>query len=184
MSQGHDDGASPRIATACHKGRTPIPWRHHRECKQPWIAWICAAPLPFLGVALGIYLSVAAWNRSNAEDLARSPGEVVCGNPGIFFLFQGFVGGSVGGVVAGVAIANLVTRLVRGPAAKVTVEEISGGEDWPIGDPIVDASKHKELHAEIDLVERMVLQAENDGDEEVLRKLIKYKATLEREVGH
>ena len=60
-------------------------------------------------------------------------------------------------------------------APKAVFEEIS-----PADDLIANWPEHQELRAEIDLVEQMIIEAENEGDEEVLRKLTDYKTTLDR----
>ena len=134
--------------------------------------------MPLIGVALGIYLSLAASDRHVAAELANSPGTEICGNPGMALFVFGFVAGSLGGIIAGVAVANLVTRLVHSRAPQAAFEEISPADDliatWP---------EHQELRAEIDLVEQMIIEAENEGDEEVLRKLTDYQTTLERKLG-
>ena len=108
----------PRIEPCTNKFRAKqkpgFQTRHglpRRAGKQPWLAWFCAAPMPLIGVALGIYLSMAAFDRHVEAELAKSPGLEICGNPGMGFLFFGFVAGSLGGIIAGVAVANLVTRL-------------------------------------------------------------------------
>jgi hypothetical protein len=149
-----------------------------RAGDQPWIAWFCAAPMPLIGVALGIYLSMATFDKHVEAELAKSPGLEICGNPGMALLFLGFLAGSLGGVIAGVAVANLVTRLVRSRAPQAVFEEIS-----PADDLIANWPEHQELRAEIDLVEQMIIDAEIEGDDEVLRKLTDYKTTLERKLG-
>ena len=136
--------------------------------------------MPFIGVALGVYLSMAAFDREVAAQLAQSPEAGVCGNPGIFFLFYGFVAGSLGGAIAGAAIAKLVTWLMRGRGPQDAFEEVSGCESVPTDNLIAKESKDEALRAEIALVNRMVTQAENECDEEVLRKLTDYKTTLQR----
>jgi hypothetical protein len=158
--------------------------------------------MPFIGVALGVYLSMRAFDRSVEAQLARSPGAVVCGNPAIFYLFHGFVVGAAGGVIAGLATVRLVTWLVVGRAfhgeleaivpgenspidnlVKVDIEEIDRGDTTPSDRRIARKSKWEKLRAEIDLVDRLIPRAENEGDEEVLSKLIDYKGSLEREFG-
>lgn len=139
--------------------------------------------MPFIGVALGVYLSMAAFDREVAAQRGQSPGNDVCGNPAIFLLFSGFVAGSLGGVIAGAGIAKLVTWLVRGRVPEDTTEAIIPFEDAPPDKLMANDSRREELQAEIDSVARMVTQAENDRDEEVLRKLIDYKFKLDRELG-
>src|SRR5437773_2540389 len=155
----------------------------HRADRQPGAAWLCAAPMPFIGVAVGLYLSMAEFDREVAAQLAESPGDTVCGNAAIPFLFSGLIGGSLGGIVAGVAIARLVTWLVRRCGCQDAFEAVTCDANAPTDNPIATGSKHKELRAEIDLIERLIVQAENQGDEEVMRKLIDYQAKLERELG-
>jgi hypothetical protein len=47
--------------------------------KRPWIAWLCAAPMPLIGVALGLYLCKLSFDRYVAEVQAKYPGEGACG---------------------------------------------------------------------------------------------------------
>ncbi len=139
--------------------------------------------MPLIGVALGIFLSMALWNREVAAELARSPDELVCGNPGMIYLFHGFVGGTVGGILAGLAIAKFVTWLVRGGSSDDAFEEIDHGDDVATDEMIAETKNRANLRADIDFVEQMVTQAKNDGDEDVLRKLIAFKATLRAQLG-
>ena len=86
--------------------------------KQPWIAWLCAALMPPLGVAVGIYLNVASSRHHVVAIQAESPDELICGNAALPGLFTGFIGGALGGIIAGVVVSHLVTWLVssRSPA--------------------------------------------------------------------
>ena len=93
--------------------------------RQPWIAWLCAAPMPFIGVAAGLFLSSALFNRQVAARLAESPDEYVCGLSALPFLFLGLIGGSRGGIVAGAAIAERVTRLVRGRGTRNAAKSVT-----------------------------------------------------------
>jgi hypothetical protein len=55
-------------------------------------------------------------------------------------------------------------------------------EDNPTDDLIATERRRKDLRSEMDLVERLIVQAESGGDEEVTRKLINYRARLRREL--
>jgi hypothetical protein len=69
--------------------------------------------MPLIGVAVGLYLSMASFNRQIEARMAESPDGFVCGDSAIPFLFLGLIGGCLGGIVAGAAVAELVTWLVR-----------------------------------------------------------------------
>jgi hypothetical protein len=154
----------------------------HREGRQAWLAWLCAAPMPLIGVATGLYLSMAAFDRETEAQFARSPDETVCGNGAIPFLFFGLIGGGVGGIIAGVAIAGLVTWLVRRCGRQDSNEAVTFDQNTSIGDLIATESKRKELRSEIDQIEQLVVEAENAGDAEVARKLIDYQTKLKRQL--
>ena len=152
-----------------------------RADPQPWFAWLCAAPMPLIGVAVGLYLSMAAFNREVESQSARAPGETVCGNGAIPFLFFGLVGGGLGGIVAGRAVAGLVTWWVRRCGDQGVNEAVAFDEDTPTDDLIATELKRKDLRSEMNLVDRLIAQAERGGDEEVTRKLVDYRAKLRRE---
>ncbi|NLX97451.1 MAG: hypothetical protein GXY83_14890 [Rhodopirellula sp.] len=78
---------------------------------RPWFAWLCAAPIPLVGVAIGLCVSMHAFRREVANSQARSPGEFVDGLGVVAYLFLGLVGGALGGIIAGAAVAEFVTWL-------------------------------------------------------------------------
>ena len=80
--------------------------------RQPWQAWLCAAPMPIVGLAIGLYLADASFARHVASIHAESPDAPICGLPFIPGMFAGFFGGSLGGIVAGGLIAEFVTRIM------------------------------------------------------------------------
>lgn len=146
--------------------------------KQPWIAWVCAAPMPILGVVVGLYLCEASWDRHVASVQAEFPGEGVCGNPAILCISFGLIGGTLGGIVAGAAIAELVTWFVR-KRGRLDAGKATTSDEEDLTTSLGPAeTKWKAIRAEIDLVESLVARAEEKGDEEVLRKLTDYKAEL------
>jgi hypothetical protein len=138
--------------------------------------------MPLIGVAVGLHLSIAAFDREVEAQLARSPGDTVCGNGAIPFLFFGLIGGVLGGIVAGAAIARLVTWLVRRCGCQDANEAVAFEENTPTDDLIATESKRKKLRSEMDLVEPLIVRAESEGDEEVMGKLIDYQAKLKREL--
>ena len=138
--------------------------------------------MPLIGVGVGLYLAMAAFNREVESQWAQAPGETVCGNGAIPFHFFGLVGGGLGGIVAGRAVAGLVTGLARRCGDHVVNEAVAFDEDSPTDDLIATESKRKDLRPEMELVDRLIAQAERGGDEEVARKLHDYRAKLRREL--
>jgi hypothetical protein len=136
--------------------------------------------MPLIGVGVGLYLSMAEFNREVERQLARSPGEFVCGNPAIPFLVLGLIGGALGGIVAGRAVAGLVTSLARRCGYQVVTEGNTLDKGTLTDELIATESKRKVLRSDVDLVERLIAQAESGRDEEVARKLLDYRAELER----
>jgi hypothetical protein len=137
--------------------------------------------MPPIGVGVGLYLSMAAYNREVEAQLAQHPGEDVCGNPAIPFLFLGLIGGVLAGVVAGLALARLVTWLARRCGYQDAYKGAALDHDTLADELIATESKREDLLSEIDLVERLIVQAESGGDEEVRRKLLDYRAKLEQQ---
>ena len=121
-----------------------------RMRERPWIAWICAAPMPLIGVALGVYLSMAAFDRVVEAGTGPVTRMDVCGDIGSVYLLNGFVVGSIGGIIAGAAIANLVTWLVHGRAPQQDAFDEISGEHAPTNDLVANESRNQELRAEID----------------------------------
>jgi hypothetical protein len=150
--------------------------------RQPWYAWLCGAPMPLIGVGVGLYLSMAAFSREVESQLAQAPGEPLCGNGAIPFLFFGLIGGGLGGIVAGRAIAGLVTWLARRRGYQDVNEAVTFDKDIPTDDLIATESKRRDLPSDPGLIERLIVQAGSGGDEEVTRKLIDYQAKLKRQL--
>jgi hypothetical protein len=139
--------------------------------------------MPLIGVGVGLYLSMAAFNREVEAQLAQHPGEDVCGNPAIPFLFFGLIGGGLGGIVAGRAVAGLVTWMARRCGWQDVNEAVTFDEDTSTDDLIAIERKRKDLRSDMEVVERLIVQAESEGDEEVARRLIDYRAKLKCEIG-
>jgi hypothetical protein len=152
--------------------------------KQPWIAWLCAAPMPVIGVAVGLYLCRISFDRYVAAVQAEFPGADLCGNPIIGCIIFGLLGGSLGGIVAGAAIAKLVTRFVHRHGRLNPGKDTASDEEdlTPSSGPA--EARWKEIRAEIDLVGNVMERAGEQGDEEVLSKLTDYRAGLEQELGY
>jgi hypothetical protein len=138
--------------------------------------------MPVIGVGVGLYLLMAAFNREVESQLTQAPGEPVCGNGAIPLLLFGLIGGGLGGIVAGRAVAGLVTWLARRCGCQYVNEAVTFDEDTPTDDLIAAERKRKELRSDMDLVERLIVQAESEGDEVVTRKLTDYRAKLKREL--
>jgi hypothetical protein len=142
----------------------------------PWPATLCGVVTTIACFAWIFCGSIVAWNRSGSPD-------DVCGNPGIGFFLMGLVGGVVGGVVVGTLVTKLVSSLMDGPAGEDSHDAIFWEDDVPSAKVIANEAKRKSLRAEIGQVERMIRQAENQGDEEVSVKLVKYRERLTQDLG-
>jgi hypothetical protein len=81
--------------------------------RRPWQAWLCAAPMPVVGMMIGLYLANASIARHVATVRAESPEAFICGLPFIPVLFAGLIGGSLGGIVAGGILGESVTWFTR-----------------------------------------------------------------------
>ena len=149
----------------------------------PWPATLCGIGTTLACFALIFYGSMVAWNRSDAEEAARSPNAQVCGNPGIVFFFVGLVGGVVGGVVMGTLVTKLVSSLMDGPVCEDSHDATIWEEEVPSAKVIASEAKRESLREEIGLIERMIEQADDQGDEEVFGKLVKYRDKLTQDLG-
>ena len=138
--------------------------------------------MPLLGVAVGVFISMAAWERQVAAELAQSPEAFVCGNPGILLSLRRFLRrgcrwrhrGSGGREIRHLACARARRRRYR--------DAMIPFEDAPPGNLIPKDAKREELLAEMDSLERMITQAGNDGEKDVLEKLLSHKFKLNREL--
>lgn len=150
---------------------------------EPWPARLCGIGTALACFALIFSGSMVAWNRSVDEEIARSPDAQVCGNPGIAFFVMGLVGGVVGGAVVGTLVTKLVSWLMRGRVSQDSFDASLWEEDVPSAKVIANEAKRKSLRAEIGLVDGMIEQAEKEGDDEVLGRLVDYRGKLERDLG-
>jgi hypothetical protein len=75
------------------------------------------------------------------------------------------------------------TRFAGRPRCQDVDEAVIFDEDTPTDDLIATERKRKDLRSEMILVERLIVQAERRGDEEVTRKLFDYRAKLKHELG-
>jgi hypothetical protein len=126
---------------------------------------------------------MAAFNREVEQELAQSPGELVCGNPATPFLFLGLIGGALGGIAIGRAAARLITWLARCCGHHDANEAVTLDDGTLTDKVIATEPKKKDLRSEIELLDRLIVQADRGGDDDVARKLINYRAKLEHELG-
>ena len=150
---------------------------------EPWPAKLFGIGTALACFALIFFGSMMAWNRSVDEEIARSPDAQVCGNPGVAFFFMGLVGGVVGGAVVGTLVTKFVSSLTARPVCEESHDASFWEEEVPPAKVIAHEAKRKSLRAEIGLVEQMLEQAENQEDEEVFGKLVKYRDKLQQDLG-
>jgi hypothetical protein len=131
---------------------------------------------------VGLYLSMAAFNRAVERHSAQLTGEFVCGNPAIPFLFFGLIGGALGGIVTGCAVATLVTSVARRCGHRVAKNAVTLGDGMIADKLIATESRRKDLRSKMEEVERLIVQANCGGDDELTRKLLDYRAKLEHEL--
>lgn len=150
---------------------------------KQWIAWLCAAPMPVIGIAVGLSLCKLSSVRYVATVQAEHPGADVCGLPIVGCLILGLLGGSLGGILVGAGIAALVTRFVRRRGRPDTGNDTAPGKADPTTALGPAGPRWDEMHREIDLVRSLMDQAAEQGDDDVLRKLSAHKAGLEKRLG-
>ncbi len=91
-------------------GETATMPKHKASCRQSdWhrlgpLAWLIAAPMPIIGMVVGLHYAMEALGRQGPE---------VCGLGVLPYLFAGLVGGSLGGAIVGAVVAEFVGWLRR-----------------------------------------------------------------------
>jgi hypothetical protein len=83
--------------------------KHKAPCQQSdWqrlgpLAWLVAAPMPLVGMVVGLHYSMEACRRVPE----------ICGLGVLTYLFAGLVGGSLAGAIVGAVVAEFLAWLRR-----------------------------------------------------------------------
>ena len=92
------------------RGETGTMPKHKAPCRQSdWhrlgpLAWLVAAPMPLVGMVVGMHYSMEACRRQVPE---------ICGLGVLPYLFAGLVGGTLAGAIVGAVVGEVLAWLRR-----------------------------------------------------------------------
>jgi hypothetical protein len=80
-----------------------------RSDHRRWLAYVVAAPMPIIGVAVGLYFGVTSWRTAYPPE-SQVPGSESGGLAAGLCPLAGMVIGALAGIIVGAMVAELVTR--------------------------------------------------------------------------